>query len=80
MMVVVVIITSEGSEMDSAKAQFQLRNIDSPVAIHIDSGHQSLHLPWRKICNVSVLECFLELVGVDFTGLVQVDGIKETKH
>ena len=80
MMVMVVFIASEGSEVDTTKAQFQLGNINAAIAIHIDSAHQPLHLPWRKIGNVGVFESFLELIGVNFTGLVQVDGIKETKH
>ena len=70
---------AERSKVKAAERQFQLWNVDSSVAVHVKSIHQRLHFPRGKVGDVGVLERFLELIGVHFSRLVEVNGVEEAE-
>ena len=79
-MMIVMVIARQRSEMHTAEGQFQLWNVDLAVAVHVKRLHQRPHFPGWKVSDVGVLERRLEFIGVNFTRLVQVDGVEEPKH
>ena len=65
--------------MNTTEGQFQLRDVDASVAVHVNGLHEPLHVPGWEVSDVGLLERRLELVGVDVTRLVKVDGIEEAE-
>ena len=51
--------------------------VDFPVAVKIDRLNQSAHFPRWEVCNVCILEGHLELISINCSGIVKVDGLEE---
>ena len=69
----------KGGEVDAAERQFQLGHVDSSVSVHVHGLHQALHVPRRKVSDIGLLERRLEFIGVNFSRLVQINGVEESE-